>query len=286
MWFRSQIQSSRSRATVRRSRRLLIEPLEDRSLLTLLGPVSYPVGRPDEHSAADFDHDGILDLIVKNASTVSMLRGNGDGTFQPAVDFNADTTPSLSWGTYSLAVEDFNTDGNLDVVAATDDQVSLLMGDGHGSLGIPTTVDWLGRDGSVAAGDFNADGNLDLVAASIDAYLGEDDSYYIPFVKVLLGDGLGGFSPPTIIQAGERGYHPTVSVVIADLNGDEMQDLLVGDSVMLNDGLGNLQAPTAFPAGAWGFLSTGDVDGDGDIDLVAVVSSVDVLKNDGLGGFG
>src|SRR5262245_55716209 len=111
MWWRTQIQSPGSRATVRRSRRLLIEPLEDRSLLAFLAPVNYPVGRPDEHSAADFDNDGILDLVVKNASTVSMMRGNGDGTFQPAVDFNADTTPSLSWGTYSLAVEDFNNDG-------------------------------------------------------------------------------------------------------------------------------------------------------------------------------
>src|SRR5262249_12576852 len=110
MWWRTQFQSPRSRATVRRSRRLLLEPLEDRSLLTFLGPVSYPVGTPDAHSAADFDNDGILDLIVKNASMVSMMRGNGDGTFQPAVDFNADTTASLGGGTYSLAVEDFNTD--------------------------------------------------------------------------------------------------------------------------------------------------------------------------------
>jgi hypothetical protein len=300
MWWHTQFQSSRSRPTARWARRasaarLLIEPLEDRSLPSFLGPVSYPVGTPDEHSAADFDNDGILDLIVKNGHMVGMLRGNGDGTFQPAVNFNAGTTPYEGGGTYSLAVGDFNTDGELDVVTATEYRLSLLLGDGHGSLGIPTTVDGLGNGGSVAVGDFNADGKLDLGVAMINVYQGGYGNYYIPFAKVLLGDGHGGFSPPTTIQVGELGYSPTATVATADLNGDGMQDLLVDVpdygtvSVMLNDGLGNLQAPTAFPAGAGGFpyrMATGDVDGDGDIDLVTVGYSVSVMINDGLGAFG
>src|SRR5713226_4358650 len=72
--------------------RLTLEALEDRSLPSFLGPVSYAVGSaPAAVAVGDFNNDGKLDLVTANqgaypdyAATVSVLLGNGDGTFQAA----------------------------------------------------------------------------------------------------------------------------------------------------------------------------------------------------------
>src|SRR5207253_1255702 len=94
--------------------KLAVETLEDRSMPSLLAPVSYAVGpRPEAVVTADFNNDTVLDLAVPNYSdnsTVSVLLGNADGTFQPAR--NSDT-----YGAYSLAVGDFDGDGKLDLVS-------------------------------------------------------------------------------------------------------------------------------------------------------------------------
>jgi hypothetical protein len=84
--------------------------LEDRTLLSFIAPVSYAVGSgPNSVAVGDFNGDGIPDLAVANFSsnTVSVLRGNGDGSFQPAVNYPAGTGPG------SVAVGDFNGDGRL-----------------------------------------------------------------------------------------------------------------------------------------------------------------------------
>jgi hypothetical protein len=84
-------------------------------------------GSPRAFALADFDADGIADLVTANffSSTVSVLRGNGDGTFQPAVDFwSGDATTGV-------AVGDFNDDGRVDVVAGRlrNDHLALLLND-------------------------------------------------------------------------------------------------------------------------------------------------------------
>src|SRR5271156_6774862 len=83
-------------------------------------------------AVGDFNGDGKLDLAVANndGGNVSILLGNGDGTFQTALDFSVESGPS------SLAVGDFNRDGKLDLAVANNvsGNVSILLGNGDGTF--------------------------------------------------------------------------------------------------------------------------------------------------------
>jgi hypothetical protein len=114
----------------------------------------------------DFNGDGQLDVAVTdNASnTVSILLGNGDGTFQTARGFEANQEP------YEVITADFNGDGNLDLAVTNsfDSCVSILLGNGDGTFQKPLLFrDDVTTYGQVTTGDFNGDGILDLAHVSI-----------------------------------------------------------------------------------------------------------------------
>ena len=167
--FKSQSPTRTRRRPVRRrppASRLCLESLEDRCLLSFSPAVNYPVGaNPQAVVTGDFNGDGRLDLAVANSAsnTVSILRGNANGTFQAAQNFATGAVPR------SLAVGDFNKDGKLDLVTANDGayDVSVLSGNGDGTFRAPTSIGIGLRQLSVAVGDFNSDGKLDLAVASI-----------------------------------------------------------------------------------------------------------------------
>src|SRR5262249_18048107 len=107
--------------------RLALERLEERDLLSFLPPVTYPAGKgATDVATADFNHDGIPDLVVVNggANTVGILLGNSDGTFQRAASYAVGASPR------SVAVGDFNRDGTLDLAVADagETSVSVLLG--------------------------------------------------------------------------------------------------------------------------------------------------------------
>ena len=83
-------------------------------------------------AVADFNGDGIPDIVTSNRgdNTVSVLLGNGDGTFEPEETFPTGTTPR------TVAVGDFNGDGQVDIVTANlgDDTASMLLGKGDGTF--------------------------------------------------------------------------------------------------------------------------------------------------------
>src|SRR5262249_35870405 len=99
------------------TRRLSLEPLEDRRLLAFSTPVDYTVGaNPADVKVADFNGDAIPDLAVAayGSPGVSVLLGNADGTFQPARSAPAGHS-------VSIAVGDFDQDGTLDLASLTGD---------------------------------------------------------------------------------------------------------------------------------------------------------------------
>src|SRR6266536_2635402 len=206
--------------------------------VSFTGPTNFAAGDGSVSVAAgDFDGDHDPDLAVANefanfSGTVSVLLGGPGGSFAAAASVLAGFFP------FSVAVGNFNGDGNRDLAVANQspDTVSVLLGSGTGSFGPPASFAVGTRPTSVAVGDFNGDGKPDLAVTNLDS----------GNVSVLLGSGTGSFGTATNFAAGSG---PT-SVAVGDFNADGKPDLAVANvnsdnvSVLLNSTVTN-QAPTA-----------------------------------------
>ena len=243
---------------------------------------------PDSVATADFNGDGKLDLSVVNFgdNTVSILLGNGDGTFQAQVDYATATDPS--W----VAVGDFNKDGKMDLTVAngTDssgNMVSVLLGNGDGTF--QARVDYQAGRGSfpansVALGDFNRDGNLDVAVGNY----GPD--FLTGSVSILLGNGDGTFQAHMDYLAG---INP-IGVLVGDFNRDNNLDLAVpnnnGDtvSILLGNGDGSFETAVYNVAAGPRVGLIADFNSDGNLDLALaalVTNNLSILLGNGDGTF-
>ncbi|KAF3886436.1 MULTISPECIES: DUF4347 domain-containing protein [Nostocales] len=163
----------------------------------------------------------------------------------------------------SIAVGDFNNDGNSDIaVAQQSNSVSVLLGGANGNF---NTVDEYTVGASpvfVTTGNFNQDNYLDLVTANSGSNT----------VSVLLGIGNGNFGSTTNVVIGATGTNPT-SVVTGDFNGDGASDLAVTTntnkvSVVLRKSDGTYTNPTLYDVGTNpSSIVANDFNGDGKLDL-------------------
>jgi len=231
---------------------------------TFRPPVSYPVSDcPSAPAVGDFNGDGNLDLAVAlyrqatGSSNIAVLLGNGDGTFQPPVNYPMPQFPCC------VEVRDFNNDGKPDLIAFEPNSISVLLGNGDGTFQEPAIITVPpAQISAMGIGDFNHDGKLDVAATE---QFGSQSS-----VQILLGNGDGTFA-----YFGSYPLSDPVAIAVADLNHDGNVDLAVANnasgniSVLLGNGDGSFQTavdyPTSFPL--WAVVA--DFNGDGIPDLVA-----------------
>ena len=243
-------------------------------------PAIHLRGTTRDLEVCDLDNDGDLDLVYQSGIGVSEHFNRG-GTFlnAPTVIFSNDIS--------SPVAGDFDKDGDLDFVIIEDDIFDgynhILLNDGKGNLTVGPGVFRArqGKNGTVAD-DFNKDGNLDIAVVN--------SSQYSNSFTVVFGNGDGTFQNN---RETDVGGIPT-SLVKGDFNADTHVDLafFVGGEVVLyfNNGNGQFtKGPTRFPAGDNPTsLKAVDIDGDTDLDLLAVTRGdyrVAVLVNQGLGTF-
>jgi hypothetical protein len=258
-----------------------------RAQTTVFEPVvTYPVGNaPRNLAVADVNNDGKIDVLTanQNSSTVGVLLGNGNGTFQASATYSA----GAGNNPHDIAVADVNGDGKPDVLTANygSNSAGVLLGNGDGTFQAATvyaTSAVNGRPVGIAVADVTGDGKPDLLTANSYGYS----------VSLFAGTGTGTFQAPVSYSFGTTSA--PLDVVVADINGDGRPDVLAANAgnntvgTLVNLGSGNFQ-PAIYPVGTGASfvpygLAVGDVNGDGRPDVVTANqgnSTVSLLLNNG-----
>ena len=233
-------------------------------------------------ASGDFDNDGTNDVVIAGGHAILPLFNQGDGSFPRQLEYAFDGAP------VALGSGDLDGDGDVDIVAgmnAVPSHVSILLNEGDGVF---TEAAQYGvvPPKALAVSDLDGDRDLDIVIAGSIGPAGSA-------ISVFINEGSGNFRQPIdyLLDGNIR------SLALGDLNGDTDLDVVVeGDvlenqsivnfaSVLLNQGEGTLGEAVEYPTDeAAESIALYDVDGDGDLDILAPnTSTLSVLLNDSLG---
>jgi hypothetical protein len=238
------------------------------------GVVAYPT-----MIGGDFNGDGKADLAVlsydgSSTSYITVLRGNGNGTFATPLTGQVYKQPQTGGDVIlgTLVAADFNGDGKLDLAVVGDyvssGGVTILLGHGDGRFtAAGPNLDVSADFALIATGDFNGDGIPDLVTPNYFEFGGSP--------TIFLGKGDGTFTAPKPVSF-TLDYFPT-SVLVADFNGDGILDLAFSDlngvEIALGNGDGTFTetsaSPIPVPSELYS-LKAADFNHDGKIDIAGI----------------
>jgi len=278
--------------------------------------VNYSVGAMiDFVDHADFNGDGHRDVVVSSyaSSRLSILLGNGDGSFQNPSNMALLAAPD------HVVVGDVNGDSRADLITTSYDTntVGILLGNGDGTFQAVTNYSAGAGPRMVALGDFTGDGKLDIVVAKsftkaitllknngdgtfqspvnatvsftpVDIFAGDFNGdgkldivaadFFTDRVAVALGNGNGTFATASLYSTGAG----PASITAGDFNGDGNLDVATANfygntvSVLRGNGNGTLQTATSLTAGSGAtYVTAADLDGNGSMDLVSANANAD-----------
>ncbi len=225
-------------------------------------------GAPVALATADLNGDGYLDLVVVNYKTnnVSVLLGNGDGTFKTHVEYATGNGPM------GVAIGDLNGDGKLDLVVAnsTDNTVSVLLGNGDGTFQTAVPYATANTPTCVVLGNFTTSDTLDVAVATSGKLL-----------SVLLGNGNGTLQNAVNYSIGAG----AVALAAADMTSSGKLSLITANetdnttSVLVGNGNGTFKSQSVFPTnGAPVGLAIGDFNQNGKLDIAAADNTGNVVS--------
>lgn len=241
------------------------------------GPAAFLPNTPTFATPADFNCDGLTDLVISdNAASFTILISTGSNFLSP-INTYCNRVPA------SLLCRDFDADNDIDIAFSSQyaDSIYLFSNIGNGSFISQQKINLGFSTNNIMAADFDIDNDLDLLAVD----------YNNKNINCIYNIGNGSFlDVTTYLSTGQP-----LSIISANINNDAFPDLAVAsyDSnnvlIFRNDGDGVFQSPVSFHAGRGPHcVSTADIDNDDDNDLIVAdydSNRISILINDGEGYF-
>ncbi len=216
-----------------------------------LAAITVPVGtNPSGIVSGDFNQDGKPDFAVVHAGSfnLAIVLNEGGGNFSTPVFYGIGVAGAFAG---DIKTGDFNADGILDLATATgpynnfESYVQVRLGDGMGNFAAPLNTVGGRTPAAIAVADFNGDGRSDMATANTAG----GPFCHGGYAQIFLNNGTGAMSPPTTINLRPQAY----DIVAGDFNSDGKPDLAARAA--------------------------------GDIGCGATQGGVDILLNNGSGGF-